>query len=199
MAVVASFNTPQIVGYITKGWKVNRTIRNAAIWLATLTVATFAAVPAWAEPGETDGPEQIGDIKVTLDDSSIDTRAELDAYIESDEAKTITVDRATGEMTSVVSGNETENISALTSVTNKCTSSSHVCTISGQVPRPNYGFTGVGTKTGAWLGQNAFLTKSHAGKGYYAWNGSTVALPKIGANSRINLDGPATFVKVIVY
>ncbi|WP_147271651.1 hypothetical protein [Brachybacterium alimentarium] len=176
----------------------SRTIRNAAIWLATLTVAGFAAVPAWAEPGETDGPVQIGDIKVSIDDSSIDTRAELDAYIESDEAKTITVDRATGEMTSVIAGNEPA-ISALTSVTNKCTSSSHVCTISGQVPRPNYGFTGVGTKTGAWLGQEAFLTKSRAGKGYYSWNGSTVALPKIGTNSRINLDGPATFVKVTVY
>ncbi|WP_147272334.1 hypothetical protein [Brachybacterium sp. JB7] len=84
----------------------SRTIRNAAIWLATLTVAGFAAVPAWAEPGETDGPVQIGDIKVSIDDSSIDTRAELDAYIESDEAKTITVDRATGEMTSVIAGNE---------------------------------------------------------------------------------------------
>ncbi len=166
----------------------------AVALLAALALPTTAAADT--------APEQVTtrvDGATVTTSEPIETKAELNAFLQSDEPKTISVQAATGKVVSVTEGIEPEMTTLATTVTSIC-NTGNACLVASQVPYANYGFSGVGTKTGSWSNRIQWKTGQYTAKAWYSYNGTSVGWGvKAGPNSVINIDEPVTAIQVTIY
>ncbi len=168
---------------------------------AVALVAAFA-LPATAAAAADTAPEQVttrvDGVTVTTTEP-IETKAELNAFLLSNDPKTIDVQAATGKVVSVTEGIEPEMTTLATTVTNVC-NTGNACLVASRVPYANFGFSGIGTKTGSWQNHIQWKTGQYTAKAWYSHNGTAVGWgATAGPNSVINMDKPVTAIQVTIY
>lgn len=114
--------------------------------LAVLAVASASLVATPAAASTSDEDREISGIETDLD---ISTESEMDAFLESDEPKTIHLDVSSGEVTKVEEGTDAPEFGTLTTVDRVC-SAGDLCALAYQSPYSDFAFSGTGSVTGSW-------------------------------------------------
>lgn len=144
-----------------------------------IAVATCAGVLAIsgqaAVAADETGPTVIDGIEVDV--PGVETPADLDAFVLSDESKTITIDPSNADIISVEAGQSL--VTPLTTSTNVC-KTGNMCLFGTGVPNANYGFTGAGTMRGNWPARTKYTSGSWTAKVRF---GNGIVSPEVGPNS----------------
>lgn len=106
--------------------------------------ASLVATPAAASTSQEN--RAASGIETNLD---ISTDDEKQAFLESDEPKTIHVDVSSGEVTRVEEGTAAPEFGTLTTVSRVC-STGDLCARASQSPYADFAFRGTGSVTGSW-------------------------------------------------
>ncbi|MCG7284654.1 hypothetical protein MHY85_01545 [Cellulomonas sp. ACRRI] len=144
--------------------------------IAVATCAGVLAISGQAAIADDDTDATVIDgIEVSV--PGVETSADLEAFILSDESKTVTSNPSNGEIISVETGQSL--VSPLTTSSNVC-KTGNMCLFGTGVPNANYGFTGAGTMRGNWPARTKYTSGSWTAKVRFA-NG--IVSPEVGPNS----------------
>jgi hypothetical protein len=137
-------------------------------------------------------------IDIDTPDFEIKSEADLKEFLASTEPKTI-IQNLNGEIVEVKQASMAD---PLISVANTC-STGNACLSALEVPYADYGFSGVGTKTGAWEHRRRLTSGKWTVQSWYTYKGKTYSLPatgKLAPNGfALISDGYATVHKVTIY
>jgi len=147
--------------------------------IATIGVSGLAAAPASAGPVIVN-EHSVAGVTTNVD---VDTKGELDAFVSSSNPKEIIVDATTGKLVDVNA--TTYSRAAISGPTSTCTSS-QLCLIHSASPYRDWGFSGLGTKTGSYTNVNKLSTGNASGKGRMY---SGIWTPSSGPNTLVILTG----------
>lgn len=125
--------------------------------IASIGFSAIAAAPASAGTLTVD-EHNIDGVTTNVD---VDTRGELDAFVTSSKAKEITIDVTTGEIVDVTAVGNSR--AAISGPTGTC-SSTQMCLHRTATPYRDWGFSGLGTKTGSFTNINKYSTGNASGK-----------------------------------
>lgn len=193
-----------IGGVMNIGKKILSTVCSALAVFGCLTIASGASADELSTLELAVSPESIDinqdwkSIDINTPDFDIKSETDLKKFLASTEPKTI-IQNLDGEIVAV---EQASMVAPLISVSSTC-SPNDACLSAQEVPYADYGFSGVGTKTGAWAHRKRLTSGKWTVQSWYTSEGKTLSLPSFGKlppNSSARLaNGYATINKVTIY